>query len=85
VCFGAGETAALLRAYAPAVWTAVTACVTDDEIESPFEGVPARRLADLSADDQILLAVRPADQPAVAERLRTSFRRIVTWYDLVNV
>jgi hypothetical protein len=85
VCFGVGETAGLLRAYAPSVWTSVTACTADDEIESPFEGVPARRLADLSPDEQILLAVRPADQPAMAERLRASFRRVATWYDLVDV
>ena len=32
----------------------------------------------------VLVGVRPGDQPRVAERLAARFRRVVTWYDLVD-
>jgi SAM-dependent methyltransferase len=82
ICFGAGETAGLLSAYAPDAWTRVTSCVTD--VGGPrFAGRPHVALDAAPRDATVLVGVRPQDQPAVAERLRTRFPCVVTWYDLV--
>jgi SAM-dependent methyltransferase len=83
VCFGAGEAAGLLRAYAPDVWARVTSCATDAHIQGSFGERRLVPLNDVSADATVLVAVRPQDQPVVADRLGPRFRRVVTWYDLV--
>lgn len=83
VCFGAGEAAALLRAYAPAVWARVDACTTDGGGGRPFGNRRHVPLADVPAAATVLVGVRPQDQPTVAERLRSRFGNVVTWYDLL--
>jgi hypothetical protein len=84
VCFGTGEAAGLLRAYAPRTWARVAACTVDGEPQGPRFG--DRALVPLAAVDTratLLLAVRAADQPAVQERLRQSHQRVVAWYDAI--
>jgi len=83
VCFGAGEAAALLRAYAPGAWARVDACTTDEGAVGTFGDRRHVPLADVSAEATVLVGVRPQDQPAIAERLRSRFVNVVTWYDLV--
>jgi len=83
VCFGAGEAAGLLRAYAPGVWARVTSCATDADVAGTFGDRPVVSLDDVPADAAVLVGVRPQDQPVVAERLRQRFRNVVTWYDFV--
>ena len=93
VCFGAGEAAGLLRAYAPRVWSSVRACTVDglpaaaakaEESPGRFGELPMIPLESVPPDETMLVGVRPADQPRVAERLAARFRRVVTWYDLVD-
>jgi SAM-dependent methyltransferase len=83
VCFGAGEAAALLRAYAPTSWSRVDLCATDADAGGRFGDRPHVRLDDVSRDEAVLLGVRPQDQERVASRLRTTFQTVITWYDLV--
>jgi hypothetical protein len=83
VCFGAGEAAGLLRAYAPGAWSRVRACTTDEPGVGTFGRLPRVPLNTVAADTTILIGVRPQDQPTVADRLRPQFKNVVTWYDLV--
>jgi len=85
VCFGAGEAAGLLRAYAPQTWSMVRACTTDGRPQGSFGPLPLISLDDIRADETVLVGVRPLDQARVAERLRARFSRVITWYDLVDV
>jgi len=84
VCFGAGEAAGLLRAYAPRTWTSVRACTIDGAPQGQFGELPIIPLDAVPADSSILVGVRPFDQPRLAQRLAERFRRVVTWYDLVD-
>jgi hypothetical protein len=83
VCFGAGEAAGLLRAYAPGTWARVRLCTTDEAGSGGFGDLRRQPLTEVAADTTILVGVRPQDQAAVAERLRARFAQVVTWYDLV--
>jgi SAM-dependent methyltransferase len=84
VCFGAGEAAGLLRAYAPRVWRSVRACTTDGSPHGRFGELPIVPLDAVATGAAVLVGVRPIDQPRLAERLAERFRRVVTWYDLVD-
>jgi SAM-dependent methyltransferase len=84
VCFGVGEAAGLLRAYAPESWQRVRACTADEVEVATFGTLPVVALTALPADTAVLVAVRPAVQDAVAARLRESCASVVTWYDLVG-
>jgi hypothetical protein len=84
VCFGTGEAATLLRAYAPSVWARVTACTTDTLIATSFYGLPVVSLDAVAPDTPVLVGVRSADQRRVAERLRRRFDSVITWYDLIE-
>ncbi|MFI4941768.1 MAG: class I SAM-dependent methyltransferase [Burkholderiales bacterium] len=84
-CFGAGETASLLRAYAPRSWTRVRRMVVDEPTASHFAGLPVLATADLelTADEAMLLAVRPQDQARVQQRMQ-HFGRIIRWDDILS-
>ena len=84
VAFGGGEAAGLLRAYAPGAWSRVRACTADVPVALPFSDLPFIALDALAPDSTVLVAVRPADQSRVAERLRRRFANVTTWYDLVQ-
>jgi SAM-dependent methyltransferase len=85
-CFGMGETAGLLRAYAPQTWQHVRAITADDVGGSTaFGTLPVVPLGQLPRNEPLLLGVRPQDQPAVAKRLSSRAAEIITWYDLVEV
>lgn len=84
ICFGAGEAAGLLRAYAPRTWSSVRACTADGQASGVFGELPMIALDAVRREDAILVGVRPQDQRRVAERLRSTFDRVITWYDLVD-
>jgi hypothetical protein len=84
VCFGAGEAAGLLRAYAPRAWTSVRACTIDGSPKGRFGELPIVPLDAVAANAEVLVGVRPSDQTRVAERLAAHVPRVVTWYDLVD-
>jgi SAM-dependent methyltransferase len=84
-CFGVGETAGLLRAYAPRTWQRVRSCTADEVAESSRFGlVPALPLDQLAGDEPLLLGVRPQDQPRLVERLSLRFTRVISWHDLIE-
>jgi SAM-dependent methyltransferase len=84
VCFGAGEAAGLLRAYAPRTWSRIRACTADGDPQGRFGELPMVALDRVGDEDTLLIGVRPLDQPRLAERLRARFTRVVTWYDLLD-
>jgi SAM-dependent methyltransferase len=84
ICFGTGEAATLLRAYAPQSWALVKAYTADVVTTEMQNGLPVIPLDRLPTDARILAGVRSADQPRVADRLRKRFSSVTTWYDLVE-
>lgn len=86
MCFGAGETAGLLRAYAPRAWRRLRACIVDGAVPvgATFGNLPLLPVAALGKDDTVLVGVRPPDQARVAARLHGEGARVVTWYDLIG-
>jgi SAM-dependent methyltransferase len=80
--FGAGEAAGLLRAYAPGVWSRVTTLTADVPPGPAFADLPFEPPDRLPPDTALLVAVAPAAQRDVAERLRRRFAAVVTWEDL---
>jgi SAM-dependent methyltransferase len=83
ICFGIGEAAGLLRAYAPRTWARVTACVADEPECERFGDLHVRAWAGAHAHQTILLGVRPSIHPALATRLEGAAGRVVRWDDIV--
>jgi SAM-dependent methyltransferase len=83
VCFGIGEAAGLLRAYAPAAWQRVTRCVADLPEETRFGDLPVEVYDGCAVRDPVMLAVRPGAQPALARRLEEAGCRVIRWDDVV--
>ena len=88
VCFGVGEAAGLLRAYAPRTWARIRACTADRQALDPaspdFGGLPIVPLDTLPRSTSLLVGVRPTDQATVRDRLARQFASVTTWYDLVG-
>ena len=89
ICFGVGEAAGLLRAYAPEAWARVGQWTVDVDVSDPpreYAGLPVVPLDRMRESERtLLLAVNPMDQAAVAARLARDTRlRVVTWADLVD-
>jgi SAM-dependent methyltransferase len=84
VCFGIGEAAGLLRAYAPTTWGRVTACVADTPEQPTFGDLPVLEYSTMQGDAAVLLGVRPAVQPAVAARVQNEGRIVVRWDDVIR-
>jgi hypothetical protein len=86
VAFGIGETANLLRAYAPEAWSRVSHAVVD--LPTPIEAttLPVLTLGQLqpNSDLVILLAVRPRVQQTVAARLKRAGLKVVSWDDWIR-
>lgn len=84
VCFGTGECAQLLRAYAPRLWTKVVA-FTVDAGAGFFDGRPVLDYAALGpAPGRIILpAVRQDLHSAIYQRLRIDGHEFVAWNDLL--
>jgi hypothetical protein len=84
-CFGVGEAAGLLRAYAPRTWQSVRSCTADEITESSRFGlIPTVALDQLANDEPVMLGVRPQDQPELVERLSSRFARVISWHDLIE-
>jgi protein-L-isoaspartate O-methyltransferase len=83
--FGGGQTAALLRAYAPRTWARIESIVLDDVSEAWMLGRPVASYRDAiqNRDGAILIATSPHVQDAIAERLIRDGLRSITWNDLI--
>lgn len=81
--FGGGESAQMLRTYAPETWSRVSGVLSD--VAGFFDGQPVR-IYGPAAERQartLLLAVRPEIQGAVANRLTHDGNNVVLWDDLI--
>lgn len=84
VCFGVGEAARLLRAYAPRVWQAVTAVTADDLAGADDLGKPVLSIQRIDGpSDEVLLAVRPGAQPALTDRFVAAGGQTLRWDAIV--
>jgi SAM-dependent methyltransferase len=83
-CFGIGEAAGLLRAYAPDTWQRVHVCVADNPEQRVFGEVPVIDYTGGRLDWPVLIAVRPDSQHAVAQRLLAAGCSVIQWNDLVE-
>jgi SAM-dependent methyltransferase len=86
VMFGGGQTAALLRAYAPRVWARTETIVLDEigecwSLDKPMESY-AKAVHDLTGA-QVLIAAMPRLQQAISERLREDGLQSIRWDDLI--
>jgi SAM-dependent methyltransferase len=84
--FGAGQTAALLRAYAPRTWARVGLIMLDDINEAWTLGPPIASYRDAVqnlAGAEVLIATSPHAQNVVAGRLRNDGMRPIQWNDLI--
>jgi SAM-dependent methyltransferase len=82
-CFGMGEAAALLRAYAPEVWSRVNVCIADDPEQPVFGDLPVIDYTSSRLGGPVLLGVRPAAQAALARRLLETGCSVVRWDDRI--
>jgi SAM-dependent methyltransferase len=87
VAFGGGQTAALLRGYAPRTWARVELIVLDDVTESWALGPPIASYRDAVhnlADAKVLIATAPRSQAGIADRLRGDGVKSITWNDWLS-
>jgi SAM-dependent methyltransferase len=87
VMFGGGQTAALLRAYAPCIWARTEAIILDEVSESwtldkPIEAY-GRAVKEL-AGVEVLIATAPRVQKIIFERLREDGVRSIRWDDVIT-
>ncbi|MBV8639519.1 MAG: class I SAM-dependent methyltransferase [Candidatus Eremiobacteraeota bacterium] len=83
LCFGAGEAAALLRAYCPKAWARIRACIADEVSDHTFFEKEVYRTADVRLGP-VLLGARPQVQHALASRISAAGGTPITWDDLVS-
>lgn len=80
--FGAGETAALLRVYAPETWQRIEYCITDSPEFKSFADRPLTAYISGCAHT-VLLATKPSAQPRLAARVVRDGYNVVRWDDLI--
>ncbi len=82
-CFGAGEAAGLLRAYAPATWSRIRFCTMDSPPLSRFGDKPVKPYAPELAIDALVLATRPSVQAAIGRRVEGDGMRAIRYDDVI--
>ncbi|WP_159017370.1 class I SAM-dependent methyltransferase [Cognatiluteimonas profundi] len=85
LCFGVGEAVRMLLTYAPLVTQKISAFVVDEAACETFAGRPVLRYESLPRHTQrtLLLGVRTAVQPVLAERFQADGFATVRWDDLI--
>jgi SAM-dependent methyltransferase len=83
VCFGMGEAAALLRAYAPALWSRVKLCAVDRPEGDVFGDIPVIDYTGGRFEWPVILGVRPEAQAMLARRLQDSGSTVIRWDDCI--
>jgi hypothetical protein len=83
--FGAGEMAALLRAYAPSIFERVSAFIVDDVTGARDLGRPVKRLADVTPAETgaLLLTAHPRAHLTLRARLSALGYAVITFDDLI--
>ncbi|WP_082537467.1 MULTISPECIES: class I SAM-dependent methyltransferase [unclassified Aureimonas] len=83
-CFGAGEVAALMRAYAPRAWSYVAELLVDDPATAWRLDRSARVYKRPDAPSPLLIAVHPSRQRMVANRVEGDDYRAICWPDTLG-
>jgi SAM-dependent methyltransferase len=92
VCFGAGETKDLLRAYTPESWARVGSIMIDRpqgvavEAQAQTAGeMPVRFVDEYHANERpsVLMGVKPRYQAAISDRLTRLASSVIRWDDVV--
>jgi 2-polyprenyl-3-methyl-5-hydroxy-6-metoxy-1,4-benzoquinol methylase len=86
VLFGAGQMAALLRAYAPRIWDQVDLLVVDNVSDAWRLDKPVSRYSDTKrclGDAVVLVATAPSIQAQLANRLVSDGLRAVRFDDII--
>ena len=84
--FGGGQTAALLRAYAPRTWARIEMIVIDDVNEAWALGPPIasyRNAVQNLRRAEVLIATSPHSQKTIGDRLRSDGMLPIAWNDLI--
>jgi len=87
VAFGGGQTAALLRAYAPRTWSRLELIILDDVTEAWTLGIPIDSYDNAVqglGTAGVLIAAAPRTQIAITERLRSDGLESIRWDDLIT-
>lgn len=83
VCFGMGEAAALLRAYAPSLWSRVKLCTADRPERDVFGDIPVVDYTGGRFEWPVILGVRPESQAGLARRLQGGGCTVIRWDDCI--
>jgi SAM-dependent methyltransferase len=91
VCFGAGETKDLLRAYAPRSWQSVHGYMIDRPngaepgVQPLVEDLQVCFTTDYTGDEfgAILLGVKPRYQATLSHRLQSFGKPVIRWDDVI--
>ena len=79
-CFGAGGWASNIAGYCPALWDKVVACAVDGGGDAEVQGKPMQDYAALEGLGlQFVIAVNPASQAKLAQRLARDGHRVLPW------
>jgi SAM-dependent methyltransferase len=83
--FGAGEAAALIRAYAPSVWSRTRQLIVDDTTGARKLGRPVQAFADsvLPREMPLIIATHPRSHGPLAERLAAHHDTVVRFDDWI--
>jgi hypothetical protein len=84
VAFGAGEMAALLRAFAPRTWEAVSSLEVDAPADAWQLGKPVRKYRGKRASGAYLLAVSPTSQDEIAARISADGGLPISFNDIIG-
>jgi SAM-dependent methyltransferase len=85
VAFGAGEMAALLRAFTPKTWEAVSSLEVDAPADAWQLGKPVVKYRGKGVSGAYLLAVSPASQDGVASRILADGGRPIGFNDIIGL
>ena len=84
VAFGAGQMAALLRAYTPKTWEAVCSLEVDGPTDAWQLEKPVVRYREQRVNGTYLLAVSPSSQNSVAARISADGGRPIGFNDIIG-
>lgn len=86
VVFGGGQTAAMLRAYAPSCWARTEMILLDNTSEAWALDKPVHcyeNAVNSLANSQVLIATAPRVQAVIAERLKDDGLPAIRWDDVI--
>lgn len=84
-CFGAGGWASNIAGYCPALWEKVVACAVDGGAGAQVHGKVVQDYAALVDKElQFVIAVNPATQTRLSERLKSDGHMVLPWPQALN-